>query len=93
MAGKLCRSSFQVYKRLRALPEKSSSVSPGTLGTGGEYECQRGFGWSVGVALELLFLKRFGFNLHEIRKNRRHLGSEAYLQSVRLKRESWQVRG
>ncbi|KAL8441439.1 hypothetical protein Emag_007159 [Eimeria magna] len=72
----------QAYKRMGALPEKSSSLLLGSCGGGGEYECQKGFGWSIAVALELLFLKRVGFSYTEMRRLQREFGSAAFYQSV-----------
>ncbi|KAL8451561.1 hypothetical protein Emed_002010 [Eimeria media] len=70
------------YKRMGALPEKSSSLLLGFCGGGGEYECQKGFGWSIGVALELLFLKRVDFSYKEMKRLQREFGSAASCQSV-----------
>lgn len=76
-------SCMHAYKRLGALPEKSSSLSPGSCGSGGEYACQTGFGWSIGVALELLFFKRADFRPREIKRLRREFGSVALCPSVK----------
>ncbi|KAL8436207.1 hypothetical protein ACSSS7_001937 [Eimeria intestinalis] len=69
---------LSAYKRMGALPEKSSSLLLGSCGGGGEYVCQKGFGWSIAVALELLFLKRVGFSYMEMRSLQREFGSAAF---------------
>ncbi|KAL8425699.1 hypothetical protein Efla_003077 [Eimeria flavescens] len=82
MADKHLLSCMHAYKRLGALPEKSSSLVLGSCGGGGEYECQQGFGWSIGLALELLCLKRAAFFHHELRRLQKQFGLEASQQSV-----------
>lgn len=40
--------------------EKYDAMSPGSMGGGGEYETQTGFGWTNGVALH--FLQTYGWD-------------------------------
>ncbi|KAL8273877.1 hypothetical protein Esti_002200 [Eimeria stiedai] len=82
MVDKHILSCMHAYKRMGALPEKSGSLLGGSCGGGGEYECQKGFSWSIAVALELLFLKRVSFSHTEMRRLQREFGSAAFCQFV-----------
>lgn len=52
------RANYIGYSQWKKLFEKYSAVQPGHQGGGGEYGVQDGFGWTNGVALELL--QRYG---------------------------------
>jgi len=51
-------ANFVAYNRTGFMLEKYYAPEVGGLGAGGEYELQKGFGWTNGVALELL--QRYG---------------------------------
>lgn len=55
------RSNYIGYSTWQKMFEKYSAVQPGHQGGGGEYGVQDGFGWTNGVALELL--QRYGRDL------------------------------
>lgn len=55
------RANYIGYTKWHKMFEKYSAVKPGHQGSGGEYEVQDGFGWTNGVALELL--QRYGKEL------------------------------
>ncbi|CAH0398061.1 unnamed protein product [Chilo suppressalis] len=55
------RANYIGYSNWHKMFEKYSAVQPGHQGSGGEYKVQEGFGWTNGVALELL--KRYGKEL------------------------------
>jgi len=48
------RSNYIAWKKTGFMHEKYDALRPGQCGAGGEYDPQVGFGWSNGVALELL---------------------------------------
>lgn len=48
------RANYLGYSTWQKMFEKYSAVEPGHQGSGGEYVVQDGFGWTNGVALELL---------------------------------------
>jgi alpha,alpha-trehalase len=52
------RANYIGYNTWHKMFEKYSAVQPGHQGSGGEYKVQDGFGWTNGVALELL--QRYG---------------------------------
>nr|UYZ39132.1 soluble trehalase 1A like protein [Apocheima cinerarius] len=52
------RANYIGFSQWKKLFEKYSAVQPGHQGGGGEYGVQDGFGWTNGVALELL--QRYG---------------------------------
>lgn len=55
------RANYIGYNHWQKMFEKYSAVQPGHQGGGGEYGVQDGFGWTNGVALELL--QRYGKEL------------------------------
>lgn len=55
------RANYIGYNHWQKMFEKYSAVQPGHQGGGGEYGVQDGFGWTNGVALELL--QRYGKDL------------------------------
>lgn len=52
------RANYLGFSTWKKMFEKYSAVQPGHQGGGGEYNVQDGFGWTNGVALELL--QRYG---------------------------------
>lgn len=52
------RANYIGFSKWKKMFEKYSAVQPGHQGGGGEYMVQDGFGWTNGVALELL--QRYG---------------------------------
>jgi len=48
------RTNYITWQRTGYMHEKYDVFEPGRFGSGGEYEPQVGFGWTNGVALELL---------------------------------------
>ncbi|CDJ30767.1 uncharacterized protein EMH_0030790 [Eimeria mitis] len=83
MTDRYIFTCMQAYKRLGALPEKSCTATSGSCGAGGGYKCQTGFGWSIGVALELLFVKRASFCAKEVQRRRRKFGSASYMEAMK----------
>ncbi|XP_058979800.1 trehalase isoform X1 [Musca domestica] len=55
------KSNFQAYSETRAMFEKYDAERFGGHGGGGEYDVQKGFGWSNGVIIE--FLDKYGRNI------------------------------
>ncbi|XP_073844790.1 trehalase isoform X2 [Musca autumnalis] len=55
------KSNFQAYKETRTMFEKYDAERFGGHGGGGEYEVQKGFGWSNGIIIE--FLNNYGRNI------------------------------
>ncbi|XP_037944957.1 trehalase isoform X1 [Teleopsis dalmanni] len=53
-AERWVKSNFEAYRETRNMFEKYDAEHFGGHGGGGEYEVQKGFGWSNGVILELL---------------------------------------
>lgn len=47
-------ANLRGYKEQNAMFEKYDSTRVGQYGGGGEYEVQKGFGWTNGVALKLI---------------------------------------
>lgn len=47
-----------------------------------------GFGWSIGVALELLFAKRGTFCAQEMKERRRKFGYASYAQALQAAHKS-----
>ncbi|OEH76273.1 hypothetical protein cyc_01116 [Cyclospora cayetanensis] len=78
MSDRYLLSCKQAYEAFGALPEKFNSLFPGSCGGGGNYTCQKGFGWSIGVAVELLFFKQCNFMADEIQKRRRQFGANGF---------------
>ncbi|XP_052060748.1 trehalase-like isoform X1 [Mytilus californianus] len=58
LASSWLDSNFLGWQRTRGMFEKYNVLEPGTRGGGGEYDIQEGFGWTNGVALEIL--KKYG---------------------------------
>ncbi|KAL4220633.1 hypothetical protein ACF0H5_021029 [Mactra antiquata] len=54
-------SNFLGWKRTGRMFEKYAAMKKGSRGSGGEYDVQEGFGWTNGVALDLL--NRYGQRL------------------------------
>jgi alpha,alpha-trehalase len=50
--------SFKAFKATGQMHEKYNCEVPGGVGSGGEYRPQVGFGWTNGVALDLLWQYR-----------------------------------
>lgn len=73
MTDRYILSCMQAYKRLGALREKSYSSTAGLCGVRGGYKHQTGFVWSIGVALELLFVTRASFCAKEVQQRRRRI--------------------
>ncbi|XP_006642243.2 trehalase [Lepisosteus oculatus] len=61
LAQRWIRTNWEAYGKHKAMFEKYDVLGDGTPGGGGEYEVQLGFGWTNGVALQLL--DRFGDRL------------------------------
>lgn len=60
LAEKWIKSNMEAFNKYGAMFEKYDAENPGESGGGGEYEVQKGFGWTNGVALMLInefFLK------------------------------------
>ncbi|CAD7012312.1 trehalase isoform X2 [Ceratitis capitata] len=55
------KSNFEAYKQTQTMFEKYDALRFGGHGGGGEYEVQKGFGWSNGVIVE--FLTKYGGEL------------------------------
>ncbi|XP_060107621.1 trehalase [Heteronotia binoei] len=56
LAQNWVRMNLAVYERYQAMFEKYNVEGDGSPGAGGEYVVQEGFGWTNGVALQLLDL-------------------------------------
>uniref|UniRef100_A0A8C4SLI7 Trehalase n=1 Tax=Erpetoichthys calabaricus TaxID=27687 RepID=A0A8C4SLI7_ERPCA len=61
LAQKWVKANWMAYKEYKAMFEKYDMTGNGKPGGGGEYEVQLGFGWTNGVALQLL--EQFGDRL------------------------------
>ncbi|XP_059224425.1 trehalase isoform X2 [Stomoxys calcitrans] len=57
-AHRWVKSNFQAYRETQAMFEKYDAERFGGHGGGGEYEVQKGFGWTNGVIIE--FLNQYG---------------------------------
>ncbi|NP_001291906.1 trehalase isoform X1 [Bactrocera dorsalis] len=55
------KSNFEAYKQTQTMFEKYDALRFGGHGGGGEYDVQKGFGWSNGVIIE--FLTKYGGDL------------------------------
>lgn len=53
-AQKWVQSNYVAFRKTGAMYEKYVATNFGSIGGGGEYDIQKGFGWSNGVILELL---------------------------------------
>ncbi|XP_053965335.1 trehalase isoform X1 [Anastrepha ludens] len=60
-AQRWVKSNFEAYKQTQTMFEKYDATRFGGHGGGGEYEVQKGFGWSNGVIIE--FLAKYGGEL------------------------------
>lgn len=60
-AERWVQSNFVAFNDTGAMYEKYVATEFGASGSGGEYEVQKGFGWSNGVILDLL--NRYGATL------------------------------
>lgn len=60
-AERWVRSNYVAFRDTGAMYEKYVATEFGVSGSGGEYEVQKGFGWSNGVILDLL--SRYGVTL------------------------------
>lgn len=60
-ADRWVKSNYRGYKKFGNMFEKYDVLLPGQTGAGGEYEAQKGFGWTNGVILQ--FLDEFGKDL------------------------------
>ncbi|KAM9801217.1 trehalase [Neosynchiropus ocellatus] len=61
LAQEWIRTNWRVYSKYDAMFEKYDVTGDGKPGGGGEYDVQLGFGWTNGVALQLL--DRYGASL------------------------------
>ncbi|XP_053728194.1 trehalase [Synchiropus splendidus] len=61
LAQEWIRTNWRVYSKYNGMFEKYDVTGDGKPGGGGEYEVQLGFGWTNGVALQLL--DRYGASL------------------------------
>jgi len=69
LSSRWVNSNFAGWMETQHMYEKYDVTKPGHRGEGGEYEPQTGFGWTNGVALELL--KRYGSRIKSSRILRR----------------------
>lgn len=60
-AQRWVQSNYVSFRDTKAMYEKYVATEFGASGSGGEYEVQKGFGWSNGVVLDLL--DRYGSTL------------------------------
>ncbi|XP_067628376.1 trehalase isoform X3 [Eurosta solidaginis] len=60
-AHRWVKSNFEAYKQTQAMFEKYDASKFGGHGGGGEYEVQKGFGWSNGIIIE--YLAKYGGEL------------------------------
>ncbi|XP_029428987.1 trehalase isoform X2 [Rhinatrema bivittatum] len=61
LAQNWIRTNYAAYEKYKAMFEKYDVNGDGKPGGGGEYDVQEGFGWTNGVALQLL--ERYGSRL------------------------------
>lgn len=59
-AERWVKSNYKAFNDTKAMYEKYIATEFGVSGSGGEYEVQKGFGWSNGAVLD--FLNRYGEN-------------------------------
>uniref|UniRef100_A0A1B6KAP5 Trehalase n=2 Tax=Graphocephala atropunctata TaxID=36148 RepID=A0A1B6KAP5_9HEMI len=64
-ADKWLRSNYKGYQVFGKMFEKYDVELCGQTGTGGEYEAQTGFGWTIGVNMQILNHWGRYINLHD----------------------------